>query len=71
MKTTHLIGYGEHKATEVKNLKVGDTIVWNYGYESIVKKLTPSKTGKTIKVLFESGITRNLKSTRLIAVAGI
>ena len=40
--------YEEKEAKEVKDLNVGDIITWNYGYQSKVVNMTPSKTGKTI-----------------------
>ena len=50
--------HGAQKGTPTKNLKVGDVIVWNYGYKSEVVEIIPSKTGKTITFMlksFESG----------------
>ena len=49
---------GQKQGTAVKNLKVGDVLVWNYGYKSEVVEIIPSKTGKTITLMlrsFESG----------------
>ena len=40
--------YEEKEAKEVKDLKIGDVITGNYGYQSKVVNMTPSKTGKTI-----------------------
>lgn len=57
----------------VKDLKIGDIITWNYGYESQVVDLTPSKSGKTYNVNLKSlqdGIIRDrkMKATRVVAV---
>ena len=49
MKTVKLQGIpGQQKGTAAKNLKIGDVIVWNFGYKSEVLEILPSKTGKTI-----------------------
>lgn len=37
---------GQQKGTKTKDLKIGDVIVWNFGYKSEVVEITPSKTGK-------------------------
>ena len=65
--------YGTKEGTPTKNLKVGDIIVWNYGYKSEVIEIIPSKTGKTITFMlksFESGniSTRKMGSDRLVVV---
>ncbi|MEE1247710.1 MAG: hypothetical protein UHU19_00505 [Lachnospiraceae bacterium] len=46
--------YGQQKGTSTKNLKVGDIIIWNYGYKSEVVEIIPSKTGKTITFMLKS-----------------
>lgn len=66
--------YGHQAGTAVKDLKVGDVIVWNFGYKSEVIDLIPSKTGKTITVMlksFEDGQIRPRKmgAERLVVVA--
>lgn len=65
--------YGQQAGTAVKNLNVGDVIVWNFGYKSEVAELIPSKTGKTITVMlkcFESGNIshRKMVADRLVVV---
>jgi hypothetical protein len=65
--------YGEQSAKAVKDLKIGDVIVWNYGYKSSVTDLIPSKTGKTVTAMlksFEDGKIRSRKmgTNRLVAV---
>ena len=65
--------HGEHKGTPTKDLKVGDVIVWNYGYKSEVVEIIPSKTGKTITFMlksFESGniSPRKMGADRLVVI---
>ena len=65
--------HGAQKGTPTKNLKVGDVIVWNYGYKSEVVEIIPSKTGKTITFMlksFESGNInpRKMGADRLVVV---
>lgn len=64
--------YTEMPEKEVKDLKIGDIITWNFGYKSQVVDLTPSKTGKTYNVSLKSlqdGIIRDrkMKATRLVS----
>lgn len=66
--------YGHQHGTPVKNLKVGDVIIWNFGYKSEVVALLPSKTGKTITAMlksFEDGQIRPRKmgAERLVVIA--
>ena len=65
--------HGEQKGTPTKNLKVGDVIVWNFGYKSEVVEIIPSKTGKTITFMlksFESGniSPRKMGADRLVVI---
>ena len=46
--------YGQQPGTPTKKLKIGDVIVWNYGYKSEVVEIHPSKTGKTINFILRS-----------------
>ena len=46
--------YGAKEGTPTKDLKVGDVLVWNYGYKSEVVEIIPSKTGKTITFMMKS-----------------
>ena len=74
MKTIQLQGIGKTEARSVNNLKVGDVIMWNYGYTSEVVNIEESGTGKTRILLLKSntdGITRSrrLANTRLVAIA--
>lgn len=64
---------GYQKGTKAKYLKIGDIIVWNFGYKSEVAEITPSKTGKTITFMlksFESGnvSARKMGAERLVVV---
>lgn len=63
MKKIKLQGiYGMLEAKMVKDLVVGDVITWNYGYQSKVIELIPSKSGKTVNLILQSlsdGIIRN------------
>lgn len=45
--TMRLQGIGLCEAVAASNLKVGDVVIWNYGYKSQVVDIIPSKTGKT------------------------
>lgn len=73
-KTIKLQGIsGQQEGTATKNLKIGDVIVWNFGYKSEVVEIIPSKTGKTIKFMLKScddGIIRERKmgAERLVVV---
>lgn len=65
--------YGHHEGTATKDLKIGDVIVWNYGYKSEVVEIIPSKTGKTITFMlksFENGniSPRKMGAERLVVV---
>lgn len=64
---------GQQKGTPTKELKIGDVIVWNFGYKSEVMEVIPSKTGKTITFMLkslESGNInpRKMRADRLVVV---
>lgn len=40
--------HGAQKGTATKNLKVGDVIVWNYGYKSEVVEICSAMENKNI-----------------------
>ena len=69
MKEIKLQGIsGEKKGIPTKELKKGDVIIWNFGYQSEVVKITPSKTGKTIIFALrslEDGQTRERRMGRI------
>lgn len=65
---------GQQAGTAVKDLKIGDVLVWNYGYKSEVVELIPSKTGKTITAMLRSQQDgqirpRKMGAERLVVVA--
>ena len=45
---------GQQKGTKTKDLKIGDIIIWNFGYKSEIVEINPSKTGKTITFMLKS-----------------
>ena len=57
--------HGEKKGTQTKDLKVGDIIIWNFGYKSEVVDITPSKTGKTITFMLKSLESGNVNSRKM------
>ena len=57
--------HGEQKGTPTKNLKLGDVIVWNFGYQSEVVDITPSKTGKTITFMLKSIGSGNINPRKM------
>ena len=64
---------GEKQGTPTKDLKVGDVIIWNFGYKSEVVEIIPSKTRKTFTIMlrsFEDGQIRPRKmgADRLVVV---
>jgi len=67
--------YGQQKAKAVKELAIGDTVMWNYGYTSKVVDLIPSKTGKMVDVILQDSYNngnpypRRMGANRLIAIA--
>ena len=56
---------GNQKGTATKNLKLGDVIVWNYGYKSEVVEINPSKTGKTITFMLKSLESGNINPRKM------
>lgn len=57
--------YGAKKGTPTKNLKVGDVLIWNYGYKSEVVEILPSKTGKTITFMMKSLESGNISPRKM------
>ena len=57
--------HGEKKGTQTKDLKIGDIIVWNYGYKSEVVEIIPSKTGKTITFMLKSFDSGNISPRKM------
>ena len=56
---------GQQNGTAAKNLKIGDVIIWNYGYKSEVVEFIPSKTGKTITFMLRSFETGNISPRKM------
>ena len=74
MKFVQLQGIGRKPAKAVKELHIGDKIMWNYGYTSTVLDLIPSKTGKTIVAVLDENenghvVNRKMGADRLVALA--
>ena len=59
--------YGQQAGTAAKDLKIGDVIVWNFGYKSEVMELIPSKTGKTITAMLKSLESGNISPRKMSA----
>lgn len=57
--------YGAQKGIPTKELRVGDVIVWNYGYKSEVVDIIPSKTGKTITFMLKSFESGNISPRKM------
>lgn len=71
MKYIQLQGIGKRAATEAKNIKVGDTLIWNFGSTSQVIGVEFSKTGKTLTITTIAGgkqYERRLGAERLVAI---
>lgn len=71
-KQVKLIGVGWKDATPAREIKVGDTLVWNYGYTSKVLDIV-SETAKQIVIRTESEdgkhYLRRLGKSTLVVVA--
>ena len=66
MATVKLQGiYGAKEGTPTKDLKVGDVLIWNYGYKSEVVEILPSKTGKTITFMMKSLESGNISPRKM------
>ena len=57
--------HGKCKGTATKELKLGDVIIWNFGYKSEVVEIIPSKTGKMITFMLKSLESGNINSRRM------
>lgn len=57
--------HGHRKGTPTKDLKVGDILIWNYGYKSEVMEILPSKTGKTITFMLKSLESGNISPRKM------
>nr|DAU09519.1 MAG TPA: hypothetical protein [Caudoviricetes sp.] len=74
MATIHLQGIGQHPAKPAGELKVGDTLCWNFGYTSrlteIVKQTKHTITFRTVSPNGYIG-THHKRLTTLLAVKGL
>jgi hypothetical protein len=66
--TIQLQGIGKTNATQVQNLKIGDTVVWNFGHTSKVTGFV-KETKAQLVVQFDGDHTRRLAKARLIGIA--
>ena len=57
--------HGEKKGTPTKDLKIGDVIIWNFGYKSEIVDIAPSKTGKTITFMLKSLESGNINPRKM------
>lgn len=57
--------HGQQPAIPTKKLKVGDFIIWNFGYKSEVVEIIPSKTGKTITFILKSLESGNINHRKM------
>ena len=57
--------HGAQKGTPTKELKVGDVLIWNYGYKSEVMEIIPSKTGKTFTFMLKSLESGNISQRKM------
>ena len=71
MSKIQLIGYGWVEAQPAKNVKQGDTLVWNYGETSVVETIV-KETPKQIVITerYRSGkvYTRRMGKERLVCI---
>lgn len=51
-----------------KDLKIGDILVWNYGYKSEIVNIQTSKTGKTFILSLKSFETGNISDRKTTAM---
>ena len=74
MNTIKLQGiYSRQKAIPAADLKPGMVTVWNYGYTETVKRVEPTKSGKSVRCVIvsdESGNehVRTMRADRLVGV---
>lgn len=68
--TTHIQGIGEVNAKLGQDIKIGDVLVWNYGYTSTVKGIaSETKSFITFILVSKSGISeRRMKKSAEFAV---
>jgi len=72
-KSIHLQKIGQHQAKPASQIKVGDTLVWNWGWTSVVTEIV-SETPKTIKIELKASengqlCTQRFLKSRLVSFA--
>lgn len=65
--------YSKQKAIPAGELKPGMVTVWNFGFTETIKKVEPTKSGKSVKCIIVSDETgnehtRTMRVDRLVAV---
>lgn len=68
----HLQFYGNAPAVKAKDLRVGDTTVWNWGGEEEILSITPSKSGTSLHMEVKTNgkiYQRTCRSDRLIGLS--
>jgi len=60
-----LQGIGWVGGTPVSEIKIGNTLMWNFGTKSVVTDIT-DETAKTLVLHFEDNYKRMLHKTRLV-----
>ena len=68
-----LQGIGMVEGTPAAEIKIGDTLMWNYGGTSEVLEIKKSKTGKTLYLKTRSNsddkiYDRTLRAKRLVCI---
>lgn len=69
--TTRLQSIGICNGIKAKNLRVGDTLIWNFGGTTVVKSIEFSKTGKTLTIIEHcdgKDYSRRLGAERIVVV---
>lgn len=57
--------HGQQAGTATKDLKIGDIIIWNFGYKSEVVDIAPSKSGKMITFHLRSLESGNINERKM------
>lgn len=71
--SVHLQGLGRTPAKPARDFRVGERIMWNYGYVSLIESIVPSASGKTLVMGLRKGNgqlnSRRVGADRLLALA--
>lgn len=70
MAKMNLIGIGEVNAQPAKDIKTGDTLMWNYGIKAIVTAIV-KQTEKSIMIIERYGdkeYRRTLRKSSLVCI---